>query len=316
MSARERATTSARGRTWRERSYLVRLWRLWVTRNPRTFTEKVRYKMLRDHRRLMVTFADKAAVRAYVTAAVGAEHLPQLYFLLDDPQALGDISIPAACVIKPTHGSGVAIIVSETAPADSRLPGVDGSWVYRHIRPSNVDIDQLVALGSAWTAQLYGQGPNREWAYGHVPRRILIEELLLGPDRGVPDDYKFFVFHGVCQYIQLDRGRLGSRTQDFFTRSWTHLPLHGGHPWSEPTPAPPERLPEMIELAQRLGTGTDFVRVDLYLLRDRLRSERPGRRDIVVGELTSYPAGGDSPFDPPSFDLEFGRHWTVPRRYR
>ena len=45
--------------------------RLWRTRQPRTFTEKVRYKMLRDHRPLMVTFADKAAVRGHVAAVVG-----------------------------------------------------------------------------------------------------------------------------------------------------------------------------------------------------------------------------------------------------
>ena len=42
----------------------------------------------------------------------------------------------------------------------------------------------------------------------------------------------------------------------------------------------------MIDLAQRLAADTDFVRVDLYLLTDR----------IVLGELTNYPAGGDSPF--------------------
>ena len=62
----------------------------------------------------------------------------------------------------------------------------------------------------------------------------------------------------------------------------------------------------MIELAERLGAGTDFVRVDLY--------DVDGR--IVFGELTSFPAGGDSPFDPESFNEEFGRPWTVPRRYR
>jgi hypothetical protein len=36
----------------------------------------------------------------------------------------------------------------------------------------------------------------------------------------------------------------------------------------------------------------------------------------VFGELTSYPAGGHSPFDPESYDAEFGAQWTVPRRYR
>lgn len=272
--------------------------------------------MLRDHRQLMVTFADKAAVRAHVAAAVGDHHLPEQYFLLDDPQQLREITIPTACVIKPTHGSGVAIIVSDDAPVDARLPEVNGSWVYRHVQPAALDIDRLVALCSAWTAQLYGQGPNREWAYGHVPRRVLVEELLRGPAGGIPDDYKFFVFHGVCHYVQVDRGRFGSRTQDFFTPSWEHVPLTGGHPWSDATPARPDLLPEMIDLAQTLGRGTDFVRVDLYLVPDRRAADGSARQRIVVGELTSFPAGGDSPFDPPSFDLEFGQVWSVPKRYR
>ena len=58
------------------RNRIVRGRRLWATRNPRTFTEKVRYKMLRDHRRLVVTFADKAAVRAHVAALAGEPVLP------------------------------------------------------------------------------------------------------------------------------------------------------------------------------------------------------------------------------------------------
>jgi hypothetical protein len=62
----------------------------------------------------------------------------------------------------------------------------------------------------------------------------------------------------------------------------------------------------MIDLAQRLGADTDFVRVDLYDVGGC----------VVFGELTSFPAGGDVPFDPESFNTEFGRPWTVPRRYR
>ena len=74
---------------WRERSVLVRALRLWRTRNPRTFRDKVRYKMLRDHRALVVTFADKAAVRGYVAAVVGERYLPRVYAILDDPGGAG-----------------------------------------------------------------------------------------------------------------------------------------------------------------------------------------------------------------------------------
>jgi hypothetical protein len=62
----------------------------------------------------------------------------------------------------------------------------------------------------------------------------------------------------------------------------------------------------MLALAEPLGAETDFVLVDLYALPDRL----------LVGELTSSPAGGDSPFFPDSWNAVFGETWRPPRRYR
>ena len=291
---------------WRERSRLVRWWRLWRTRRPRTFNEKVRYKMLRDHRPLLATMADKVAVRDHVAALVGPHVLPDLLHVLDDPTDLLHVALPPAYVLKPTHGSGVAVVVSDRADAHSRLPEPQHAWGYHHVRPEHASRERLAAAGRSWLSQLYGQGPNREWAYGHVPRRLVVEELLTGDDGGVPDDYKFFVFHGTCHYVQVDQGRFGRRTQDFFTRDWEHLPLSGGNPWAVPRVPRPARLDEMLAMAEQLSKGTDFVRVDLYDLPRRL----------VFGELSSLPAGGDSPFEPDSFNLVFGTHWTPPRRYR
>ncbi|WP_297617363.1 ATP-grasp fold amidoligase family protein [Nocardioides sp.] len=290
----------------RERSRVVRWWRLWRTRRPRTFNDKVRYKMLRDHRPLMVTFADKLAVREHVAALAGPDALPRLLHVLDQPRDLVDAALPPDYVLKPTHGSGVAVIVSAQAEVVSRLPDVRHAWGYHHVRPEMAPVEHLVALGESWLSQLYGQGPNREWAYGHVPRRLLVEELLTDAGGRIPDDYKFFVFHGTCRYVQVDRGRFDRRTQDFYTRTWEHLALSGGNPWAVPEIPEPVRLQGMLDLAEQLAEGTDFVRVDLYDL----------PRGIVFGELSSFPAGGDSPFEPESFNLEFGGHWTPPRRYR
>ena len=296
----------ARPVAWRQRSRLVRWWLLWRTRRPHTFNEKVRYKMLRDHRPLVVTFSDKAAVREHVATVLGQHVLPRVHAVLDDPAGLVAASLPSAYVVKPTHGSGVAVIVSDTAEETARLPEPRYGWVYRHVRPEHAPVEHLVEVARGWLTQLYGQGPNGEWAYGHVPRRILVEEFLEGPGGTVPDDYKLFVFHGTCRYVQVDRGRFEHRTQDFFTPSWDHVPLSGGHPWASPPLPRPQRLGEMIAMAERLGRDTDFVRVDLYDLPER----------IVFGELSSFPAGGDSPFFPESFNVEFGSHWTPPRRYR
>lgn len=262
--------------------------------------------MLRDHRRLLVTFADKSAVREHVSALGCGGYLPEAVAVLSDPTGLTTLDLPDAYVVKPTHGSGAVVVVSPAAPGENRLPGPGGAWVYCQVRPEVVDRQRLVALGAEWLDQLYGQGPNREWAYGPVPRQILVEELLVGPDGGIPDDYKLFVFHQQVRFIQVDTGRFGSRTQDFYSPGWEHLDLSGGPAWA-PSPQPePERLDELITLAQTLSAGTDFVRVDLYVLPDR----------IVFGELTSYPAGGHSPFYPGRWNLEFGRHWKVPQTYR
>jgi hypothetical protein len=280
--------------------------RLLRTRKPRTFTDKVRYKMLRDHRMLLVTFADKAAVRGYVASRIGERYLPETFGILADPDELRELDLPSAYVVKPTHGSGAAIVVSPRASEDAALPPADDSWGYRHVRPSAVDRGALADIARMWMSQLYGQGPNREWAYGHIEPAVIVEEMLTAPGGGIPDDYKFFVFHGRCRYVQVDAGRFGGRTQDFYDAEWRHLPMSGGPPWASPPHERPERLDEMIGLAETLATETDFVRVDLYSLPDR----------IVFGELTSYPAGGDSPFYPESFNAEFGRHWTVPPRYR
>ncbi|SDO49565.1 TupA-like ATPgrasp [Microbacterium sp. ru370.1] len=293
------------GVKWRERSRLVRAVRLWRTRRPVTFREKVRYKMLRDHRGIVVTFADKAAVRDYVAEVIGEQYLPRAYAIVDDARELLRVDWPGAYVVKPTHGSGAAIVVSPTASSDARLPAARWGWVYRHVRPGVVTPGEIAAIAEGWLTKLYGQGPNREWVYGRVPRRIIVEEFLAGSDGGIPDDVKFFVFHGRCHFIQVDSGRFGRRTQDFYRPDGERIPLSGGPPWADPERERPAHWDEMIRLAEKLGEATDFVRVDLYDVEGR----------IVFGELTSFPAGGDSPFDPEAYDTEFGRPWTVPRRY-
>ncbi|WP_258063539.1 ATP-grasp fold amidoligase family protein [Pseudoclavibacter sp. Z016] len=265
----------------------------------------MKYKMLRDRRPLLVTFADKAAVRDHVAERVGAHYLPAAYAIVDDPSDLADLDLPDAYVVKPTHGSGAVVVVSPAAPADARLPRPEWGWVYSHVRPETVDREQLVRIGEQWVAKLYGQGPNREWVYGHVPRRVIIEECLIGPDGEVPEDFKFFVFHGQVRYVQVDGGRFGKRTQDFFTPDWQRISMSGGLPWQTPTPAAPARLAEMLDVAAALGADTDFVRVDLYHLPDR----------VVFGELTNYPAGGHSPFEPESWNATFGAWWHPPKRY-
>ena len=67
----------------------------------------------------------------------------------------------------------------------------------------------------------------------------------------------------------------------------------------KPLPAKPQKLGEMIRVAEALADGLDFVRVDLYSLPDR----------IVFGEMTHYPSNGQGRFDPPDVDRWLADCW-------
>ena len=67
---------------------------------------------------------------------------------------------------------------------------------------------------------------------------------------------------------------------------------------------PPASLPMMIQAAETLGRGFDFVRADFY--------EVAGKP--LFGELTFYPGSGLDRFRPFHFDRLFGERWIEARK--
>ncbi|MCF6743610.1 hypothetical protein E9529_04855 [Blastococcus sp. KM273128] len=139
-----------------------------------------------------------------------------------------------------------------------------------------------------------------EWAYSRARKLLVVEEAIGGG--ALLDDYKFFVFDGQVAAIQVDRGRstrLHSRS--FYTPDWEPLPVQKTLPGGPPTPAPAE-LAGMLRAAEVLGRSFDFMRVDLYGTGGQ----------IWFGELTPYPGGRVTPFEPASFDAWLGSRWALP----
>ena len=58
----------------------------------------------------------------------------------------------------------------------------------------------------------------------------------------------------------------------------------------------------MLRIAEQIGAGFDFLRVDLYLT----------PKGVAFGEVTPYPGSGLMKFDPKGFDQELGAAWTLP----
>jgi TupA-like ATPgrasp len=269
---------------------------------PVTFNEKVRYKLLNDRRPLLVQWADKLAVRDYIEAKVGKDYLTELYLVATEPDEVRKEVLPREFAVKPSHGSSACLVVGQHAPTDATLPPPPVGWALIEVTPDSLDWDRLRSVCSEWLRVRFREG--LEWAYRHVPPRIIVEELLV--DGGtVAADYKFFVFHGRVRLVHVHLDRFHSHTRSFYTPEWRFLPVEQKYPMGSELERPAS-LSEMLRISEALGEETDFVRVDLYSIGDR----------IVVGELTSYPNAGEAEFKPNSFDAELGAWWTPPTRYR
>lgn len=242
-------------------------------RQPQTFNEKVLHRMVFDPEGIRTRFSDKYSTRQYVAKCVGEDVLPELYHVTDDPGTIRFDLLPDDYVIKATLGSKNTAVVKSSE-----------DW----------NAEELEELCRKWVSNKYGPHLN------HFKPRIMVEERLPGGEHDVPLDYKFYVFHGAVAYVHVDFDRGRGRSMRFFDREWRAQEFQKGKNRLGPAIEKPRRFREMVNIAEELGGGFSFVRVDLYHLND-------GR--IVFGELTSAPGSGQSPFKPVARDYEMGCLW-------
>jgi hypothetical protein len=104
--------------------------------------------------------------------------------------------------------------------------------------------------------------------------------------------------------IQVDADRFTKLRRALYSRDWKRLDVRMMvDPIAEEVPRP-QFLREMIEAAERLAKGFDFLRVDCLTSATR----------FYVNELTATPGRGLCPFEPVSFDRQLGARWELPRR--
>lgn len=259
----------------RARVTLIYLWqhRRWPRlRDPRLFTELVQVRKLADRDARLPLLTDKVRVKAHVAALLGEEWvIPTLWSGTELPE---EPPAPLPLVVKSRHGCGQIAFVHSQA-----------DWARARHR------------ARGWLRQRYGRWLD-EWAYGEIPRGLLIEPLI-GCGAVLPVDYKLFVFGGRVAFVQVHLERGGRHRWVVFDRDWRRVSEDDGRP----LPLPPRSLPQMIAGAETLGRGFDHVRVDLYEL-----GEQP-----VFGELTFYPGSGVLPIRPLSLDRRMGKAWLTAR---
>lgn len=240
---------------------------------PRLFTELVQVRKLRDRDPRLPVMADKVAAKAFVAERLGAEWVTPTLWQGDELPAVAPW--PAPFVVKARHGCKQNAFV----------------------RSDRDDWAAVRRRAHAWPRRRYGRWLD-EWLYGHIPRGLLVEPMI-GDARALPVDYKFYVFGGAVACVQVHLGREALHRWIVFDPEWRRV----SGATADPDPAPPSSLGRMIQAAETLARGFDFVRCDFY--------EDGGRP--LFGEFTFYPGSGLDPFDPVALDRELGARWLAVR---
>lgn len=244
---------------------------------PRSFNEKVMHRKLLTDEDLYSTVADKYSVREYVRERVGSEVLTEVYTITDDPETIQFEKLPEEFVIKPNHASGLVYFVDDK---------------------ENEDFESIKSLCDEWLSTSFGD-VNGEYWYTEIDPKIMIEERLRDENGGTPPDFKFFVFHGQVECIQVDHDRFTGHTRRLYEPDWTPMDVSYEYPIG-PEIEEPTQLDRMITVAETLGEGFEFVRVDLY---------HPEGDSIIFGEMTLAPETGGGRFCPKEYDFELGSYW-------
>jgi hypothetical protein len=238
---------------------------------PKTFNEKVQLRKILDTDKRLPLLGDKVLVKDYVRARLGENWvIPTLWSGTKLPP-IAARTWPKPFVVKVNSGCGWNIFVRSDAECD---------W------------QEIEARCDEWMSSTYGLQLG-EWFYAKIAPQILIEPFIAF-DLHMPTDYKFWVFNGKVEYIQVVTEREEGRKITFYDPAWKRLPYDKGYPVETRDLTVPSSLPQMIAGAEQLAEGFDFIRVDLY--------EIGGHP--LFGELTFYPDAGLAEINPG----EFARH--------
>ena len=249
--------------------------------HPRTLTEKINWRKLYQRDPRFRRYSDKLLSKVLVAERVGAQHVIPVLWSGESADDIPFDTLVPPYVIKTNHSCNTNLFVRDRAELD----------------PDRVRATFRDHLAKPYASLL------REWGYIDIPRRVFAERMLLTREGKPPEDFKCFVYHGRVRFIQYDRDRFEHHTRAYFDREWRRLPAKVLYPQVDTDVDRPERLAEMLAVAEAIGSEFDFVRVDLYHT----------EQGVFFGEATFYPGGGFDAFEPAAWDAEFGRHWMPAR---
>ena len=261
--------------------------------NPVLFTEKIQWYKLFYKNELLPRIVDKYEFKQFIRERLGDGYTIPLYALYNSFSEFkkGWNQLPEEFCLKSTvSGSGKNIIIIHHKSEEnySEIMNIVKQW----FDPHNTLINSF------------------EIGYHDCKARVIAEEYMENIDEQL-FDYKIFCFEGrpYCIYAASEHFKsddfLNGYPISFYDLTWNKLDVKYGNHRNDDIP-PPKHLDEMINHAVSLSKGFPFVRVDFFDTDDKL----------YLAEMTFYPGGGMTKYEPESFNKELGELFHLPNEMK
>ena len=261
--------------------------------NPKSFSEKLQWLKLYDHNPQYTIMADKYRVREYVSNIIGSDYLIPILGVWNRARDINFDQLPQAFVLKCNHNSGGGMCICKDK--------------------SRLDVDEVV-IGLERELSRNYYWPFREWAYKDIKPRVIAEQYMEDKEtKNIVNtliNYKFYCFNGEPRFLyvgtdDVSSGKKGELRLTFYDLEMRRVPFYrSDHKELSFDVQKPDCFDEMIRIARLLSKDIPFVRVDLYCINDK----------VYFSELTFYPGGGVSPFEPQEWENKMGDWIVLPNR--
>ncbi len=252
--------------------------------HPQTFNEKLNWLKIYDHNPKYSIMVDKYEVKQYVSSIVGDKYIIPTIGIYKHFDDIEFEKLPEKFVIKCTHDSGGVVICK-----NKNLLNLSGA---------------KKKIEKSLKRNYYYLG--REWPYKNVLPRIIVENYIEDSNEHDLKDYKFFCFDGKVKLIQVDFDRFINHKRNIYSPDWEYQDVFIHYPNDSSVIIPkPEKLSEMIEVAEKLSEGIPHLRVDLY----------SANGNVYFGELSFYHGSGYEKILPQEMNYTMG-NWIDVEKMR
>lgn len=243
---------------------------------PKSYTEKLNVSKVYGANELKTKLTDKLLVRDWIADKIGEEYLIPLIGSYDNFEDINFNELPSKFVIKCNHDSGSVTLCKNKDKLN-----------WKNLKKK---YDFYLRRNFAYLGY--------EMHYRDIKPKILIEKYM----GDSINDYKFLCFDGKPYYCWVDSDRFADHRRNIYDLNWKLQQFRQMTYENSKEPINcPNQFSKMIQIVEKLCKGFDHVRVDLYVIQDK----------IYFGEMTFTNGNGFERIYPDEWNDKLGELWNL-----